>query len=238
MVLKKYVYLVIGIVLILVGCSKNSDVKPPETVLKQENNIQEKNENIKHEPKQEYETEQKNKGEFLYGTWLSYDGERYRYYVFNDDGVSGAFVFQETGTGLNFEYEINDNSIVFHMGDVEDNSQAVIEINDDEHFTLKWDEYAKENFTYLSDEMESSFQYYSDNELCYMAILYANKHAKENEDLSNLNAALIVNEDQSVTIQLYEELDGHNSTYAWYTVDRKSAVGKNDTTGDEIDLKY
>ena len=72
--------------------------------------------------------------------------------------------------------------------------------------------------------MESSFQYYSDNELFYMAILYANKHAKENEDLSNLNAALIVNEDQSVTIQLYEELDGHNSTYAWYTVDRKSAV--------------
>lgn len=44
------------------------------------------------------------------------------------------------------------------------------------------------------------------------------------------------NEDGTISIQLYDNLDGHNSTSDWYTVDKKTAVGK-DILENKIDLK-
>lgn len=50
------------------------------------------------------------------------------------------------------------------------------------------------------------------------------------------NVASQVNQDGTVSIQLYDNMGDHNSTSDWYTVDSKTAVGTN-VMGDKIDLK-
>jgi len=42
--------------------------------------------------------------------------------------------------------------------------------------------------------------------------------------------------DGTVTFQLYDELDDHISTAAWYVIDRFTAKGKDGNTDEEIDL--
>ena len=50
-----------------------------------------------------------------------------------------------------------------------------------------------------------------------------------------MTSAAQTNEDGSVAIQVYENLGDHNSTAAWYTVDRITAAGT-DGSGNEVDL--
>lgn len=75
---------------------------------------------------------------------------------------------------------------------------------------------------------------YTDEELCQMALNYYQK--KTGEDISNLLSASETLENGEVVIQLYTNLGDHNSTAAWYTVDRSTAIGTN-SLGEEIDLK-
>ena len=46
-----------------------------------------------------------------------------------------------------------------------------------------------------------------------------------------------VNQDGTVSIQLYDNMGDHNSTSAWYTVDPKTAVGT-DIMENKIDLNH
>ena len=48
-------------------------------------------------------------------------------------------------------------------------------------------------------------------------------------------SAAQTNDDGSVSIQVYENLGDHNSTAAWYTVDRMTATGT-DSSGNDVDL--
>lgn len=50
------------------------------------------------------------------------------------------------------------------------------------------------------------------------------------------NVASIVNDDGTVSIQLYDSLSDHNSTCAWYTIDPKTGKGTDDMTNEPIDL--
>lgn len=50
------------------------------------------------------------------------------------------------------------------------------------------------------------------------------------------SVALQVNADDSISIQLYDNMGDHNSTSDWYTVDKDTAVGT-DIMGNKIDLK-
>lgn len=50
------------------------------------------------------------------------------------------------------------------------------------------------------------------------------------------SVSLRVNADDSISIQLYDNMGDHNSTSDWYTVDKKTAVGT-DIMGNKIDLK-
>lgn len=43
------------------------------------------------------------------------------------------------------------------------------------------------------------------------------------------------NEDGTISIQLYDSFDGHNSTSDWYTVNKKTAIGT-DILGNKIEL--
>ena len=55
------------------------------------------------------------------------------------------------------------------------------------------------------------------------------------QDNQTLTSAAQTNEDGSVSIQVYENLGDHNSTAAWYTVDRMTAAGT-DNSGNEVNL--
>ena len=54
-----------------------------------------------------------------------------------------------------------------------------------------------------------------------MRFYQENNSAQDNQ---NLTSAAQTNEDGSVSIQVYENLGDHNSTAAWYTVDRLTAA--------------
>ncbi len=77
---------------------------------------------------------------------------------------------------------------------------------------------------------------YTNDELCNMALSFY--HEETGEDITNLIAAAETLENGEVLIQLYTNLGDHNSTAAWYTVDRITAVGTN-SLGEKVDLnKY
>lgn len=73
---------------------------------------------------------------------------------------------------------------------------------------------------------------YTTTELEKMALDYYQKQTGYRPSLS----ASQVNEDGTVTIQLYDNMGDHNSSCDWYTVDPKTAVGT-DLLKNNIDLK-
>ena len=73
---------------------------------------------------------------------------------------------------------------------------------------------------------------YTAAELEKMALDYYEAHTGYRPSLS----ASQVNDDGTVTIQLYDNMGDHNSTSAWYTVDPKTAVGT-DLIENKVDLK-
>lgn len=73
---------------------------------------------------------------------------------------------------------------------------------------------------------------YTTAELEKMALDYYEKNNSYRPSL----VASQVNEDGTVSIQLYDDMGDHNSTSQWYTVDPKTAVGT-DILGDKVDLK-
>ena len=88
--------------------------------------------------------------------------------------------------------------------------------------------------TYVSDQSSDQFRFYSNQELCDLALTYYNERNIA-QDTQGLTAAAQTNEDGTVTIQVYENLGDHNSTAAWYTVDRVTAQGT-DGNGQAVDL--
>ena len=69
--------------------------------------------------------------------------------------------------------------------------------------------------------------------MCDLALTYY-KERNSAQDTQGLTAAAQTNEDGTVTIQVYENLGDHNSTAAWYTVDRVTAQGT-DGNGQAVD---
>lgn len=72
----------------------------------------------------------------------------------------------------------------------------------------------------------------TDEELTELALCYYEKHYGYRPN----DAGLQDNGDGTVSIQLYDNLDGHNSTCAWYTIDRLTLLGKDDNTREAVDL--
>ncbi len=85
---------------------------------------------------------------------------------------------------------------------------------------------------YSSSDPEQS-HFYTDDELCQMALDYYTAKYDMGDELV---AVADVSEDGTVIIQLYQNLGDHNSTAAWYQIDRITGKGKNMSTGDPVDL--
>ena len=167
---------------------------------------------------------------FTPGTWLSDGGQ---YYFFDEGGATGRTASLEDGTGVGFSYTLNGAEAAFSMG-AADNSSPCTVSRDGDTINLEWEDGTPEHLTYVSAQGSDAFQFYSDQELADLALTYY-KEQSGVQDTGNLTAAAQTNEDGSVTIQVYENLGDHNSTAAWYTVDRITGTGT-DESGGEVAL--
>ena len=88
--------------------------------------------------------------------------------------------------------------------------------------------------TTKAETTESSAAGYTDEELSQMALDY---YAAKHDGNVPSTAYIEVSDDVSVTIHLFDNMEGHIATYAWYKVDRKTAEGEEIALGEKIDLK-
>ena len=165
---------------------------------------------------------------FTPGTWLSDGGQ---YYFFDEGDTTGRTASLEDGTGVGFTYSLVGTEATFSMG-AADNAASCTVSRDGDTVTLVWADGTSEKLTYVSDQGSDTFQFYSNQELADLAL---NFYQENNQDSQNLASAAQTNEDGSVSIQVYENLGDHNSTAAWYTVDRMTATGT-DGAGNAVDL--
>ena len=167
---------------------------------------------------------------FTPGTWLSDGGQ---YYFFDAGGTTGRTASLEDGTGVGFTYSLVGTEADFSMGAADNTNSCTVSRNGDT-VTLEWADGATEHLTYVSEQGSDTFQFYSNQELAGLALSFyrENNGAQDNQTLTS---AAQTNEDGSVSIQVYENLGDHNSTAAWYTVDRITAAGT-DSSGGEVDL--
>ena len=167
---------------------------------------------------------------FTPGTWLSDGGQ---YYFFDEGGTTGRTASLEDGTGVGFSYTLSGAEADFAMGAADSSSPCTVS-RDGDTITLEWEGGTTEHLTYVSAQGSDAFRFYSNQELADLALAYY-KEQSGVQDTGNLTAAAQTNEDGSVTIQVYENLGDHNSTAAWYTVDRTTGAGT-DESGGEVTL--
>lgn len=169
---------------------------------------------------------------FQPGTWLSDQGQ---YYFFDDDGASGRTASLEDGTGVSFSYTVDGDQAAFSMGGADSTQTCTLSGEQPGGpLTLQWEDGTAEVLTYVSEQNSDQFQFYSNQELCDLALAYYGAHS-DGQSSEGLTAAAQTNEDGTVTIQVYQNLGDHNSTAAWYTVDRTTAQGT-DGAGQAVDL--
>lgn len=167
------------------------------------------------------------------GVWLAATDVGYsNYYYFNAEEQNGSYVSLDYGLGMPFSYEGSGKQLVFLMGDEAVAHPAVVEEHAPAEFTLVWEDNLPETLTFVSEGTLEDFHFYSNDELAQMAMDFYS----EDVETPPSQYGAMTNEDNTVTVQLYDNLGDHNSTSAWYIVDRFTAMGTNLLTGEEIDL--
>ncbi|MDE5768079.1 MAG: hypothetical protein K2H82_01715, partial [Oscillospiraceae bacterium] len=168
---------------------------------------------------------------FATGIWWATGANGDRYFYFQATEHQGSFRDQENGIGQEFSYEANGNSVTFHIGSPADSTQASVSFTDSRTVVITWQNGSSETLVYQNAGGFDTFQYYSNIQLCEMALNYCEAH--ENYRPEMVGAA--VQSDGKILIQLYDNLGDHNTTTAWYTVDRFTAQGT-DAHGNRINL--
>lgn len=168
--------------------------------------------------------------DFKKGVWLySVDGEYTDFYLFYGDG-GGVTLSLEMGIGVAFQYESDGTNAVFHMGAADVNDNAELDFTDENTCAVNWEDSVAGQLTFFRDADPVQFDFYSNEELCRMALDYYTAQT----GYTPSSAGSRSNADGTVTIQLYDNLEDHNSTSAWYTVDRFTAEGTDDITGEPV----
>lgn len=169
--------------------------------------------------------------EYLFkpGVWRGEDS----YFFFHEDG-SGQLLTFEYGIGVGFQMEpFTGDSVTFHMGAADNNTVFGVSDVTGESVTLTTDDGTNDTLVYVCEGDSETFSFYSNEEAQTLALSFYQAQTGYTPQY----AAVQNNADGTLTIQLYDEVDGHNSTSAWYTVDRVTLVGTDDMTGDTVDLK-
>ena len=168
-------------------------------------------------------------GVWLAGTDLGYSN----YYHFDAQEQSGSYVSLDYGLGMDFTYDGSGTELVFSLVDHETPIAATVEPSGEDEFTLVWEDSLPEKLTYVGEGTLEDFPFYSNAELAELA---GEHYASLTGEEVPSQSGTLTNEDNTVTIQLYDNLGDHNSTAAWYIVDRFTATGTDLLTGEEIDL--
>ena len=167
------------------------------------------------------------------GVWLAQTDVGYsNYYYFNAEEQNGSYRSLDYGLGMDFNYEGSGDELVFLMGDDAEAQAASIEHAEGDSFTLLWENNLPERLEFVSEGTLEDFHFYSNDSLTRLATAHYTRRGNEPTSM----AASITNEDNTVTVQLYDNLGDHNSTSAWYVLDRFTATGTDLLTGMEIDL--
>lgn len=168
-------------------------------------------------------------GTAVYQSRMADDTERF--FFFYGQG-NGSYLEQETGMGMGFTYEMQDEeTAVFHIGDAE--SSAVVKLYrlDETTIELNWGSGETETLTKLPNDPFAEFFFYSNEVLRERALnLYQQKNGRRPD-----GAEAYCDIDGSISIRLFDDLGDHIVTDDWYTVDRYTGIGKN-LLGETIDL--
>lgn len=157
------------------------------------------------------------------GVWRSLSMDGYgrlvcRYYVFEGDG-NGTTYEQEDGSSAAFTYTIQpgeDGTEEMQLADEDgQNWTAVLSGTEQASITLSaaGEEAPGEELSFLQGSTE--FHFFATGMLCEEARQYY----FDNYGTVPPSVGAICQEDGTVLIQLYEDLETHNSTWAWYTAD-------------------
>ncbi len=169
---------------------------------------------------------------FRAGTW---QGESL-YYFFNVDGSSGSTASMETGTGTGFTYEVDGDRVTFHIGSADDSTAAVLLQSGNSEIELKWEDGRTERLSYVSGQEADTFAFYSNDDLCDLAVSY---YQGMNGGDGPVSATATVNPDGTVFIQVCEDQGDHLSSLAQYdNIDRLTASGTDALTDVPVYLAY
>ena len=167
-----------------------------------------------------------------------YEGSSYFY--IRSNGTGGGILSQSEGIGVPFVYECDGNNVMFHMAAADDNTPAeVTEVGDDGTITLvfHYTNYVDgsvndvaNHLTYISDDPDN-FVFYSSRDLMEMARAYY----KNLTGVYMWEADCQEEEDHTISLHLYEFVEDHNSTAAWYFVDPLTGKGV-DLLDNPVDL--
>ncbi|MBE6902405.1 MAG: hypothetical protein E7478_08005 [Ruminococcaceae bacterium] len=167
------------------------------------------------------------------GVWtIKVGGVPKGYYITDADALSGRTLEFETGTGIGFEYIIGVNEVWFSFGEADNYTLYPVLGGDPSIVFLELPDGTEMEMRYESDMDPEALDFYSNMQLCELALQYYTAQT----GYTPSSAAAETNEDGTVTIQLYDNLGDHNSTAAWYTVDRFTATGTDDTAGCDVAL--
>lgn len=167
------------------------------------------------------------------GTWFVSGKDTAAYYFFDADGTSGRTASLENGTGVGFTYSVQDNEVTFRMGAEDVVVKGKLTKTDDTHASIVWEDGSdnEETMHFISGKGSEDFQFYTNEDLCRMAVDYYIKTTGEDAPQAAADT-----EPETVSIQLYVNMGDHNSNCAWYQVNRQTAKGTDVNTGAEIDL--
>lgn len=170
---------------------------------------------------------------FQAGTWFVSGKDSAAYYFFDADGASGRTASLENGTGVGFTYSVQDNQVIFRMGAEDAVVKGTLTKSDDTHASIVWERETdnEETMRFISDKGSEDFQFYTNEDLCRMAVDYYIKTTGEDAPQAAADT-----DPETVSIQLYVNMGDHNSNCAWYQVNRQTAKGTDVNTGAEIDL--
>lgn len=167
------------------------------------------------------------------GIWLASGGVE-QYYFFDEGSGSGRRSAVEDGEGIAFAYSYRDGKAQFTMGGAGEALTCAVERQGEDVMVFRWGDGTEETLRYISEEGSDTFRFYSNQDLESMALSYYGKTTGEPTD--ELMAEAVTGEDGKVHIQVYRNLGDHNSTAAWYTVERTTGAGTDDNMGTQVNL--
>ncbi len=163
------------------------------------------------------------------GVWQTFSesGSNGCYYLFNADHT-GSSLSMAYGMGVPLRWEVADGKGTFHMG-AEDIVEYADVTLDGDTLTLSWEESEPQTLSKVADSAED-FTFFSNEELAQMALNFYTEQKGYTPTICDTQS----NPDGTVTIHLYDIVDDHTATLAWYTISRFTAEGTDDIMSEPV----